>query len=174
MYSRPSDAPKIRGSIKPIARKSTSGTAEPTPLNFLPIDIVELRSAAFGVITLGRRTYLLLPADAYGAFDTYDITEGLPSARLLLTTTAPLGTNSNATFTIDFAVCIRGYEAYVYELAPNNGIAAYKYTFTPESTDIRQSTISCQQTIVSKRITPNGIVIDINGHTYTPTGLLIR
>ena len=141
-----------------------TGSTKPTATNV----------SGVGVITLGRRTYLLLPADAYGAFDTYDITEGLPSARLLLTTTAPLGTNSNATFTIDFAVCIRGYEAYVYELAPNNGIAAYKYTFTPESTDIRQSTISCQQTIVSKRITPNGIVIDINGHTYTPTGLLIR
>ena len=126
-----------------------------------------------GIVPLGGRTFLLVPADIYGAFNTYDITDGLPSATSLLTTTTALGSAANATFTIDFAVNVQGNDAYVYELAPNNGIAAYKYTFTPKPTDV-ETAISNQPSAVSKRLTPDGLRIEVNGHVYTPTGLIIE
>lgn len=123
--------------------------------------------------SLGGREFVVLPADIQGALATYDITSGLSKAAELLTTTTALGESANSTFTVDFAVRIDGNDAYVYELAPNNGIAAYKYTFTPKPTDV-ETAISNQPSAVSKRLTPDGLRIEVNGHLYTPTGLIIE
>lgn len=124
--------------------------------------------------SLGGREFVVLPADIQGALATYDITSGLSKAAELLTTTTALGESANSTFTVDFAVRIDGNDAYVYELAPNNGIAAYKYTFTPNITGVENSAISSRPAVVSKRLTDNGLVITVNGHDYTPTGIRIR
>ncbi len=126
--------------------------------------------SGLGLFSLGGRLYLLLPADIQGAFDTYEITNGLPQATALLTTTTPLGSTANATMTIDFAVDIQGNDAYVYELAPNNGLAAYKYTFTP-TTGVQQTTALAK---ASKHLTPDGLVIEVNGNIYNATGLRIN
>ena len=123
---------------------------------------------------LGGREFLLAPADVKGSFVTYDITGGLGKAAELLTTTTALGESANAPFTVDFAVNVQGNDAYVYLLAPNNGIAAYKYTFTPKSTGVEQTAISSQPSAISKRLTADGLVITVNGQDYTPTGIRIK
>ena len=123
---------------------------------------------------LGGREYILLPADVQGSIATYDITDGMSKATELLTRTTSLGENANNTFTVDFAVNVQGNDAYVYLLAPNNGIAAYKYTFTPKSTGVEQTAISSQPSAISKRLTTDGLVITVNGQDYTPTGIRIR
>lgn len=138
-----------------------TGSTVPTPANV----------SGLGLFVVGGRTYLLLPEDIYGAFDTYDITDGLPNAQVVLETTTALGQNANTTFTVDFAVNVNGNEAYVYELAPNNGIAAYKYVFTPESTELSNP---LNATRATKRLTPEGLIIEVNGHTFTSEGIRIN
>ena len=127
---------------------------------------------------LGGHEYLLLPSDIYGGFATYDITDGLSQAEELLSPTSALGAAANATFTVDFAVNIEGYDAYVYVLAPNNGIAAYKYTFTPKSTSVEQPSVSHQQPMIEKRLTPKGLVIVVRAQgeerVYTPMGIRVQ
>ena len=124
--------------------------------------------------SIGGREFVVLPADIQGTLATYDITDGMSKATELLTRTTSLGESANATFTVDFAVRIDGNDAYVYLLAPNNGIAAYKYTFTPKSTGVEQTAISSQPSSISKRLTADGLVITVNGQDYTPTGIRIR
>lgn len=123
---------------------------------------------------LGGREFLLLPADIRGAVATYDITDGLPGAVELLTVTDPLGESDNKAYTIDFAVHVDGYDAYVYELAPANGIAAYKYTFEPSVTGIVAPEVGSDRPDVSKRLTEDGLVITVSGHDYTPAGVQIE
>ena len=122
---------------------------------------------------LGGHEYLLAPADVKGAISTFDITGGMANATELLTATEALGESSNAPFTVDFAVDVQGYDAYVYVLAPNNGVAAYKYTFTPESTGV-QTAISSQPSAVGKVMTPEGLRIIVGDKTYTPLGVMIQ
>ncbi len=86
-------------------------------------------------ILRGNR-YLLTPADMYGGFDIFDITQGLSEAKAVIESTAALGTTSISPnpSTVDFAVTVEGNDAYIYALAPANGIGAYKLTFTPDAT----------------------------------------
>ena len=139
-----------------------TGNVKPTAVNV----------SGLGYIMLSGHEYLLVPADIYGGFNTYEITNGLPQAAEMLTTTTALGATSHQTFTVDFAVNVQGNDAYVYLLAPNNGIAAYKYTFTPsQGTALEQNG---QIARPSKQLTPDGLVITVNGHTYTATGIQIK
>ena len=87
-----------------------------------------------GWFVLGGHKYILTPADIYGSFETFDVTEGMPAAVRMYEATPALGKNENSTYTVDFAVNIDGNDAYVYLLAPNNGIAAYKYSFAAKDT----------------------------------------
>ena len=104
---------------------------------------------------------------------TYEITDGLQQAQALLTTTTGLGETDNATFTVDFAVDVQGNEAYVYELAPNNGIAAYKYTFTPAATGV-QTAMTEQLPVARKVMTSEGLRIEVGESIYSALGERIR
>lgn len=140
-----------------------TGSVQPTAANV----------SGLGLFSLGGRQYLLLPADVYGAFDTYEITDGLQQAQALLTTTTGLGETANATYTVDFAVDVQGYEAYIYELAPNNGIAAYKYTFTPAATGV-QTAMTERLPVARKVMTPEGLRIEVGESIYSTLGERIR
>ncbi len=83
-----------------------------------------------GLFTLHGNTYMLLPVDRYGQFELWDVTNGLSNATKLYTTDPALGTTVNGTLTVEFATYVSGNEAYIYVLAPNNGVAAYKFTLT--------------------------------------------
>ncbi len=98
------------GAVKPVENTGVSGLA---------------------VFTLSGHNYMVTPADAFGAFEVFEITEGLSKATKVITATQPLGNVANGAGTIDFAVNVQGNDAYIYVLAPNNGIAAYKFTFKP-------------------------------------------
>ncbi len=88
-------------------------------------------TSGFGVFTLHGYTYMLTPANRYGKFDIWDITEGLNSATKIDTKDPALSENSNTAAIVDFVVNVSGNDAFIYVLAPNNGVAAYKFTFTP-------------------------------------------
>ena len=147
---------------------SWTGSVKPASLN----------ASGIAYFVLGGNEYLLAPADVKGSIATYDITDGLSKAAELLTPTTALGESDNATFTVDFAVNVQGNDAYIYLLAPNNGIAAFKYTFTPKSTGVEQTAISGRPSAVSKRVTEDGIEIVVRQgeeeRVYTPTGVCIR
>lgn len=164
-FASAAGAPATRHNVQTGALvDSWTGSVKPASLN----------ASGIAYFVLGGHEYLLAPADIKGAIATFEITGGMANASELLTVTEALGESSNAPFTVDFAVNMHGYDAYVYLLAPNNGIAAYKYTFTPNITGVENSAISNQPSAVSKRLTPDGLRIEVNGHMYTPTGLIIE
>lgn len=95
------------------------------------------KAAASGLchFFVGGHHYFVLPSDNTGSFNIYEITSGLGDATLVVSETEALGENNNAAYTVDFALKQEEYDTYLYILAPNNGIAAYKFTFTPTKTD---------------------------------------
>ena len=161
----------VANSLPTVHKTSTGALVEGWTGSVQP---AKVDASGLAYFVLSRHKYLVLPADIYGATDTYEITKGLPAAERLLTTTNALGSAGNTTYTIDFAVNVQGNDAYVYELAPNNGIAAFKYTFTPNQTGVENTETRDQKSEISKRVTENGVVITVNGKDYTPTGILIR
>ncbi len=88
-------------------------------------------ASGMATFMVANHKYMITPADKFGAFDIFEITEGLNTAKRVITTTSSLGSNANASVTVDFATHVDGNDAYIYVLAPNNGIAAYKFTFAP-------------------------------------------
>ena len=141
---------------------SWTGSVKPTAVNV----------SGAASIGLAGHTYLLLPADIYGAFDTYDITEGMHRATRPMETTVSLGSNTNQTYTVDFATAITADTALVFLLAPNNGIAAWRYTF--------QRTVSSQPTLsgdVSIQPTADGFRAIFSGRqtvsVFSPAGMLL-
>ncbi len=127
---------------------SWSGSVEPKTV----------RVSGVGWFVLGGHKYMLTPADIYGGFETFDVTDGLAHAERIYGPTPALGSNDNQTYTMDFAVNVSGKEAYVYLLAPNNGIAAYKYTFTPTQTSLPSLEPQAKLTV-----TENGIRAEFEG-----------
>lgn len=139
-----------------------TGAVKPTAVNV----------SGLGYFVLNGHEYLLVPADIYGSFNTYEISNGLPQAVQMLSATDALGAADNQTFTVDFAVNVQGNDAYVYVLAPNNGIAAYKYTFTPSGQTALEQNRQGVQAV--KQLTPDGLVIIVNGQTYNAAGMRIK
>ncbi len=90
--------------------------------------------SGMGIFTLRGSKYMLTPANGTGSFDLFNITNGLGEAKRVIEPTPSLGNNTNRAYTIDFATYVEGNDAYIYVLAPNNGVAAYKLTFTPSAT----------------------------------------
>lgn len=163
----------VAGSLPTVHNLSTgakiegwTGAVKPTAVN----------ASGLGYFVLNGHEYLLVPADIYGSFNTYEITGGLPQAVQVLATTEALGSTEHQAFTVDFAVNAvnaQGNDAYVYILAPDNGIAAYKYMFTPEQEHTAlEYTPQAQQ--ATKRLTPDGLVITVNGRTYNAAGMQIQ
>lgn len=161
----------VANSLPTVHKTNTGALVEGWTGNVKP---AKVDASGLAYFVLSGHKYLVLPADIYGAIDTYEITKGLPAAEQLLTTTAALGNNGNGAYTVDFAVDVQGNDAYVYLLAPNNGIAAFKYTFTPKQTGVEDTEIRDQKSEISKRVTGKGLVITVNGKDYTPTGIRIR
>ena len=156
----PADAVSFFASVsgKPATRhslltgallESFSGPMKPGSVNV----------SGIGCFSLGGHKYMLTPADVYGSFETFEITEGMAAATRLFETTPALGTTANQTFTVDFAVNVAGDEAYVYLLAPANGIAAYKYRFN--KTETGTESVDDSDTYVS--VTEDGVRAHFSG-----------
>lgn len=84
--------------------------------------------------TLCGHQYIAVPANEYGSIEVWDITNSMSRAKCVISATSSLGNEDNSLNTIDFATYQEDNCAYLYVLAPDNGIAAYRLTFTnPES-----------------------------------------
>ena len=68
----------------------------------------------------------------FGAFKVFDISAGVDDAYLIGDVTTALGSTANVTCVTPLCVelCDSDNEAWIYVLAPNNGIAAYKLSIT--------------------------------------------
>lgn len=68
----------------------------------------------------------------FGAFKVFDISAGVDDAYLIGNVTTALGSTANGTCVTPLCVelCDSDNEAWIYVLAPNNGIAAYKLSIT--------------------------------------------
>ncbi len=124
--------------------------------------------SGLAVCTLSGHTYMITPADAFGAFEVFEVTEGLSKATKVIEATQPLGNTANGAEAVDFAVHIQGNDAYIYVLAPNNGIAAYKLTFTPANNALEQ--VSMPDSGVRKVMENGQVYILRNGEKYTILG----
>ncbi len=69
---------------------------------------------------------------SFGAFKVFDISAGVDDAYLIGDVTTALGSKANGTYVTPLCVelCDSDNEAWIYVLAPNNGIAAYKLSIT--------------------------------------------
>ncbi len=125
------------------------------------------------VFTIHGRTYMIVPTDDYGSFEGYDITNGLNKAARVLRVNEPLGSAENGTMTIDFCTAISGDDVYLYVLAPNNGLAAYKLTFMYDATQVEtmlsQSVNICSTTEGVKLLFDGEKAIQI----YNAQGMLL-
>ncbi len=122
---------------------------------------------------LSGNRYLVTPADACGSLAIFDITQGLAAARAVVYPTESLGTNDIAAnpATVAFAVHTVGNDAYIYVLAPNNGIAAYKMTFAPTHNALED--VPVQDTKVRKVLENGQVVIIRDGVRYNVLGNVI-
>lgn len=73
--------------------------------------------------------YVVSAENRFGALKIFDITDGATNATLV-ETTPDLGTGANASIATPICVDVKSDHIMIYVLAPNNGIAAYK--FIPE------------------------------------------
>ncbi len=127
------------------------------------------------VFMVNEHKYMVTPADVFGGFEVFDISRGLSKATKVIEATEALGKSNNAAFTVDFAVDVQGNDAYIYVLAPNNGLAAYKFTFTPnQPTDI----MNIVPTEVQLVPTHEGVMVNFSGtkrvSIYTVNGILLQ
>ncbi len=124
--------------------------------------------SGLGVFSLGGHTYMITPADAFGAFEVFEVTEGLSKATKVMEATEPLGSVANGAETVDFAIRIVNNDAYIYVLAPNNGMAAYKFTFTPDDNALEDCVM--HDAHVRKVIENGQMVIIRDGVRYNVLG----
>ncbi len=90
-------------------------------------------SSGMATFTLGGKPYMILPTSDQGAFKIFDISKGIDEAMNVSNASGiSLDNKTNSTYTVDFATYVSGYDAYIYVLAPNNGLAMYKFTLTPK------------------------------------------
>ncbi len=89
--------------------------------------------SGMGVFTILGHTYMVLPTNKFGSFDLWEVTNGLSNAILLknITTRFTSASTNGGINTVDFAINVVGNDAFIYVLVPKNGVAAYKFTFTP-------------------------------------------
>ncbi len=128
----------------------------------------DIEVSGMGIFTLRGSKYMLTPANGTGSFDLFNITNGLGAAKRVIEPTASLGNNTNMAYTVDFTVDVEGNDAYIYVLAPNNGVAAYKLTFTPTPSAIEQPTTPDARV---RKVLENGqIYILREGEKYTILG----
>lgn len=133
---------------------------------------IAVNASGVGTFTLLGHRYLVLPADVNGGFEVYETTYGLGKAKRVISATPVLGSATNASYTIDFCTAVEGNDAYIYVLAPDNGLAAYKFTFTPVADGV-------QETLDNLLVlsTPQGLALSFEGtqvvEIYGVNGVLI-
>ncbi len=113
---------------------SVSGTTVQKEEEFGDEQPASVGASGLGLFSLHGHQYMITPTDSLGGFDIFDITDGLASATRVISPTPKLGTTKNTAMTIDYCTRVVGDDAYIYELVPDNGLRAYKFTFTPKST----------------------------------------
>ena len=96
--------PVMRHRLSDGAATGSWGSVRPAAVNVSGMAYFKVRG----------HEYLLAPSDIYGGFETFEITDGLSAATKLFNATPALGSNSNAAFTVDFAVRQTGDDTYVY------------------------------------------------------------
>ncbi len=101
-----------------------------------PTQVAGANTSGLAVFAIHGHTYMVTPLSRFGQFEIYDISLGLSKATKVkeVGTTKDLGNTPNGAALVDFATYVDGNDVYIYELAPNNGVAAYKFTFTPDGT----------------------------------------
>ena len=133
-----------------------------------------VNASGMAVFSLQGHTYMVLPHDVFGSFEVYEITYGLSQARRVIGATAPLGTAANNAYTVDFCTAVEGNEALIYVLAPNNGVAAYRFVFTPKESALC-SAVDAGNVLV--RRTLEGVTVTFEGtrtvEVYTVNGILL-
>ncbi len=131
--------------------------------------------SGMGIFTLRGSKYMLTPADGTGSFDLFNITNGLGEAKRVIEATPSLGRNTNMAYTVDFTTYVEDNDAYIYVLAPNNGIAAYKLTFTPSSTTGVETIQTASATL---HTLANGVMVRFAGEQmvkiYSINGTLLQ
>ncbi len=133
-------------------------------------DKTAAKVSGLGVFALHGHAYMVTPVDDFGQFDLWDITDGLSTATKLYTKNPSLGSTANATATVDFAIAVMENDAYIYVLAPNNGVAAYKFTFTPSTTTALENA-ETESATVRKELEDNMLVIIRDGVRYNVMGV---
>ncbi|MCM1034206.1 MAG: family 10 glycosylhydrolase [Paludibacter sp.] len=133
-----------------------------------------VNASGMAVFSLQGHTYMVLPHDVFGSFEVYEVTYGLNKAKKVIDATTPLGTTANTGYTVDFCTEISGNDAYIYVLAPNNGVAAYRFTFTPGNVAVPDE-IEQDHVLISPTL--DGFEVVFEGtkavEVYTVNGLLI-
>ena len=133
-----------------------------------------VNASGMAVFSMQGHTYMVLPHDVFGSFEVYEITYGLSNAKRVIEATATLGSNTNAAFTVDFCTAVEDTEATIYVLAPNNGVAAYRFVFTPKETALPQVDDTDN---VLVRSTIDGVAVSFSGtktvEVYTVNGILV-
>ena len=133
-----------------------------------------VNASGMAVFSMQGHTYMVLPHDVFGSFEVYEITYGLSNAKRVIEATATLGSNTNAAFTVDFCTAVEDTEATIYVLAPNNGVAAYRFVFTPKETALPQVDDTDNVLI---RSTIDGVAVSFEGtktvEVYAVNGILL-
>lgn len=171
----PADANTFYASVgNKLPSKHALATGELLESFKAPNEPVAANTSGLGVFTVQGHTYMILPHDALGSFEVYEVTAGLAKAKRVIEATPALGTASNAAYTVDFCTSVQGNEALIYVLAPNNGVAAYRFTFTPMTSDL---SVGETQDNVLVCPTWEGVTVTFEGtrmvEVYSVNGVLI-
>ncbi len=131
-------------------------------------------ASGLGVFTVHNKTFMVTPTDSLGGFEIFDITDGLGSATRVAGQVGKMGTNANATMTIDFCTWVNGDNAYIYQLVPNNGIRAFLLTYKLDASTTGLDAVS-QDVLISP--TSEGVRISFAGSKmvsiYSVNGTLL-
>ncbi len=94
---------------------------------------VAANASGLAVFTIHKHTYMVTPATRNGDFDIFDITDGISKATKVIasTSTTAFSAATNGSLTVDFCTRVVGNDVFIYVLVPSNGVAAYKFTYTP-------------------------------------------
>ncbi len=136
---------------------------------------VEMAAASgLGVFTVHNKTFMVTPTDSLGGFEIFDITDGLGNATRVVGPVGKMGTEANATMTIDFCTWVNGDNAYIYQLVPNNGIRAFLLTYKLDASTTGLDAVS-QDVLISP--TMEGVRISFAGaqmiSIYSVNGTLL-
>ncbi len=116
-------------------------------------------ASGLGLFDVSDQSFMVVPANEYGAVDLFNITSGLSTAMRIAPTTPSLGSTSNEAYTIDICTSVSGNVVNIYVLAPNNGIAAYTITIPTHVTGMEQ----CETEQVEMIPTADGVELHFNG-----------